>query len=672
MLRSPLRVAAALTIAAAVLTPAALSAQGESVRRPITVRETLLAPSFGSYQLSPDGRQVLFTRSDRDTTDWSATSHVHVHDLASGRTLQLTNSDKGESNPRWLPDGRVLFTSNRDGKNALWVISTSGGEATKLMEDESAPSGTPSPDLTRIVYTEATDRADKKDWEARVKRKDDGYFWEHKLTYTHVWVYDIASKKKTRLTVDEYDHQGPQWSPDGRWIAFTSTRNNATVRDPGFTNNSDIWIVPADSGAIRRLTTDAGPDRSPTFSPDGRRVAYLSSDRVNSSADQMDVKVIAFEGGTPVNLTADYDYSVSDVEWSKDGRFIYFSAAEGLTQKLYKVPAAGGNPVEISFGDGFMVSNFGMTTDGTKWLVTGSTLDTPGIVYLTEADGRRPRRVLQEHDRIGDWQVARAEAITWKGADGLDIEGVLTYPVDYQAGRRYPLILQVHGGPHGRYTASFNAGAQVWAGRGFAVLQGNPRGSSGRTLAFSNANVNDWGGKDFIDIMNGVDHVIALGVADPDRMGIMGGSYGGFMTFWAVTQTDRFKAAIGHAGISDWYSFFGQTDIPNLLEYGFGGLPTHSKETYERWSPVEYADRVTTPLLITHGENDLRVPISQAEQYFRTLKKLEKTVEFLRYPREGHGIGEPVHRLHLDTEQERWFARFIMGQSNRPVSNQPD
>lgn len=670
MLRSLQRVAAALLITA-VLTPAALSAQGSAARKPITVRETLLAPTFGSYQLSPDGRQVLFTRTDREEKEWTATSHIHLHDLASGRTLQLTNSAKGESSPRWLDDGRVLFTSNRDGKNALWVISSTGGEATKLMEADSAPSGTPSPDLRRIVYTEATDRADKKDWEARVKKKDDGYFAEHKLTYTHVWVYDIARKKKTRLTTEDFDHQGPQWSPDGRWIAFTMTRNNATVRDPNFTNNSDIYIVPADSGAIRQLTRDGGPDRAPTFSPDGRRIAYLSSDRENSSADQMDVKVIPFDGGTPVNLTADYDFSVSDVEWSKDGRFIYFSAAEGLTQKLYKVPAAGGAPVAVGLGDDFMVSGFSMSKDGSKWLVTGSTLTDPGIVYVTEADGRKARRILEENDRIGDLAVARAEAITWKGADGLDIEGVLTYPVDYQPGRRYPLILQVHGGPHGRFTASFNQGAQVWAARGYAVLQGNPRGSSGRTYAFSNANVNDWGGKDFIDIMNGVDHVIQLGVADPERMGIMGGSYGGFMTFWAVTQTDRFKAAIGHAGISDWYSFFGQTDIPNLLEYGFGGLPVNAKETYERWSPIEYATRVKTPLLITHGENDLRVPISQAEQYFRTLKKLGKTVEFLRYPREGHGIAEPAHRLHLDREQERWFARYVLGQSPRPVSQQP-
>jgi dipeptidyl aminopeptidase/acylaminoacyl peptidase len=639
---------------------AALPAAAQTASRTITLEDILRMPTFGSYALSPDGRRVLFTRTERDTVDYDATSHIHLHDVATGRTVQLTNSAKGESAPEWLPDGRVLFTSNRDTSNAKWVISPDGGEAQRFIADADAPNGTFSPDYARVAFTDSTDRPDRKEWDGRVKQKDDGYFSEHKLTYEHVWVYDVASQKKTQLTVGDYDHTGPTWSPDGRWIAYVSNRSNATVRDPGYTNNSDIWIVPADSGAPRQLTTNPGPDRSPSFSPDGRRLAWLSSNRANSGADQMEVKVLALDGGEPVTLTADYDYSVSSVEWSQDGRHIYISAAEGMTQKLYRAPAAGGALTPVSFPDDFVFANLSQSKDGSTWLVTGNTLNQPGVVFLTAAEGRSPRRILEENDRFGEYRVARAEPLTWKGADGWDIEGVLHYPVDYRAGVRYPLLLQVHGGPHGRFSASFNQSAQTWAARGYAVLQGNPRGSSGRTFEFSNANVNDWGGKDYIDIMNGVDHVIALGVADPDRMAIMGGSYGGFMTFWAVTQTNRFKAAIGHAGISDWYSFYGQTDIPNLLEFGFGGMPTESKPTYERWSPVEYATRVTTPLLITHGENDRRVPISQAEQYFRVLKKLEKTVEFLRYPREGHGIGEPRHRLHLDSEQEKWLARYVL------------
>jgi dipeptidyl aminopeptidase/acylaminoacyl peptidase len=636
-----------------------LPVAAQAPARTFTLQESLRMPTFGSYALSPDGRRVLFTRTERDTTAYEATSHIYLHDTGSGRTLQLTNSSRGESAPEWLPDGRVLFSSNRDGRSARWVISPDGGEAQRFVADTAAPNGSLSPDFTRIAYTEASERADKREWDARVKRRDDGYFAEHKLTYTHVHVYDVASGTKRQLTTGDFDHSGATWSPDGRWIAYVSNRTNTTARDPGYSNNTDIFMVPADSGAARQLTTNPGPDRNPTFSPDGRRVAYLSSDLINSSADQMDVKVLSLDGGEPVNLTGDYDYSVSSIEWSVDGRSIYFSASEGVTQKLYRVPAGGGALTPIAFGDDFVFGGFSTSKDGSKWLVTGSTLAEQGVVYLTDGEARRPRRILTENDRLADYRLARAERLTWQGADGWEIEGLLHYPVDYREGSSYPLILQVHGGPHGRFSASFNQSAQIWAARGYAVLQTNPRGSSGRTLEFSNANVNDWGGKDFIDIMNGVDHVIARGVADPDRLAIMGGSYGGFMTFWAITQTNRFKAAIGHAGISDWFSFYGQTDIPNLLEFGFGGMPTQSKPTYERWSPIEFATNVTTPLLITHGENDLRVPISQAEQYFRTLKKLEKTVEFLRYPREGHGITEPLHRLHLDAEQEKWFARFL-------------
>ncbi|MGQ0647133.1 MAG: S9 family peptidase [Gemmatimonadaceae bacterium] len=643
---------------------------GSQQKKNITLKDMLARPTYGGYRLSPDGQTVLYTRTDRDPKDWAATGHIWLHDLSTVRSIQLTNSPRGESNARFLPDGRVAFTSNRDGKTAWYVISPKGGEAVKLVEGDSVPSGGAfSLDGRRLVYTQETERADKKEWDEKVKKKDDGYYAEKKLTWTHVWVYDLESKARKQITTGTTDNQGPAFSPDAKWIAFSSNRTGTTARDANWSNNSDLFLVSADGGEPRAITTNPGPDNAPTFSPDGQWIAYASSDRRNSSADQTDLKVISIQGGEPRNLTGDLDYSVSNIDWSTDGKWVYFAAAEGLTTKLYKVAPSGGNPVELSLGKDFVFGDFSTSSDGAKWLVTGGTLQEPGIVYLSAAEGAQPRRILPEHDQLNDYNVARSETITWKGADNWTIEGVLTYPLNYQSGQRYPMVLQVHGGPHGRFSANFNASAQIWAARGYAVLQGNPRGSSGRTFAFSNANQNDWGGKDFTDIMKGVDHAIASGVADPEKLAVMGGSYGGFMTFWTVTQTPRFKAAIGHAGISDWYSFFGQTDIPNLLEFGFGGLPSASKATYERWSPIEHASKVTTPLLITHGENDQRVPIPQADEYYRLLKKLGKTVEFLRYPREGHGITEPVHRLHLDAEQEKWFSEHVLKRA-KAISNE--
>jgi dipeptidyl aminopeptidase/acylaminoacyl peptidase len=640
-------------------------------KRNVTMRDLLAAPAYGAYRLSPDGQSVLYTRTDRETKEWVATTHIWLHDLAANRSFQLTTSPKGEANPRFLPDGRVAFTSNRDGKNAWYVISPKGGEATRLVESDSvATSGSFSNDGRYLLYTQATERPDKKEWEDRVKKKDDGYYAEKKLTWTHIWTYDLETKARKQITTGTTDNQGPAFSPDARWIAFSSNRTGTSARDANWSNNSDLFLVSAEGGEPRVLTSNPGPDNAPVFSPDGKWIAYASSDLRNSSADQTDLKVISVDGGTPRNLTAGLDYSVSNIEWSADGQSLYFAAAEGLTTKLYKVAASGGTPTEVSLGRDFVFGDLTMSKDGRTWLVTGGSLTASGIVYLAGADGAQPRRILAEHDGVTAYNMARAEPISWKGADNWTIEGILTYPLGYQAGQKVPMILQVHGGPFGRFSANWNGSAQIWASRGYAVLQGNPRGSSGRTLAFGAANQNDWGGKDFIDLMKGVDHVIAMGVADSARLAVMGGSYGGFMTFWTVTQTARFKAAIGHAGISDWYSFFGQTDIPNLLEYGFGGLPSASKATYERWSPIEHATKVRTPLLITHGEEDLRVPIPQADEYYRLLKKLGKTVEFLRYPREGHGIAEPVHRLHLDAEQTRWFDEHVMKRP-KAISNDP-
>jgi dipeptidyl aminopeptidase/acylaminoacyl peptidase len=531
-----------------------------------------------------------------------------------------------------------------------------------FLEDEEAPGGGSfSEDFTRIAFTETTDRPDEEEWEERVENRDDGYYAEQKLTYSHIWTYEIASGEKVQLTSGSFDNSGATWSPDGSMIAFTSNRTGTRMGDPDRLANNDIFVMSSAGGEERLLTTNQGPDNGPRWSPDGSMIAYTSSDRMNHSADNSDLKIISAAGGEPTNLTLSFDYSVGGVQWSPDGDEIYFTAAEGLTTRAYRISAEGGTPVPVLPDGDYVYSIADRAEDGSRWIVTGTSLADPSTVFLTDDGGQTLRPLFSPNEGLADFELARAETLEWTGPDGWTIEGVLTYPVDYVEGQSYPLVLQIHGGPHGRYSKTFSTGTQIWAGRGYAVLQSNPRGSSGRTLEFSAANVGDWGGKDFEDIMAGVDHVIEMGVADPERMGVMGGSYGGFMTFWTVAQTDRFKGAIGHAGISDWYSFYGQTDIPYLLEFGFGGLPWEAKDTYERWSPVEYSPDVVTPLLITHGEEDTRVPISQAEQYYRSLKKLGNEVEFLRFPREGHGISEPRHRIFLDQEQEKWFARYVLG-----------
>ncbi len=667
--RTPLFLLVVLLLAVA---PAGALAQNPAPPRApkhMTMEESLLLPSWSGYQLSPDNSKIVFTKRVTDPETWEGVSHVWVHDLSSGDSFQLTNSASGESGARWLSDDEVLFTSRRgegaDAENRFWVISLNGGEARPFIDDEEAPAnGSFTEDFSKIAFTEQSDRPDKEEWEERSKNRDDAYYAEKKLTYNHLWLYDVETGEKTQITDDEFDDSGPEWSPDGRWIAFTSNRTGTQMGDPARSDNSDIYVVPAGGGDPRRLTTNPGPDRGPSWSPDGTRIAYTGSLQENSGASQNDVWVVGVSGGEPRNLTEDLDLSASGVEWSSDGRSVFFSADDGLTSHFYRIPAEGGEPRMILPDDEYVYGGESLSDDGTKLLFTGSSLSTPGEVFLADADGSNIQHVLSPTNGMADFELAQAETLTWEGPGDMEIEGILTYPLGYRPGTRYPTILQVHGGPHGRFARTFNSSAQIWAARGYAVLQGNPRGSSGRTLAFSNANYMDWGGKDFQDLMRGVDLVIQMGVADPDRLAVMGGSYGGFMTFWTITQTDRFKAAIGHAAISDWFAFYGQTDIPYLLEFGFGGLPWQTKKTFEKYSPIEYAENVTTPLLITHGESDQRVPIPQGEEYYRTLKKLGKTVEFLRFPREGHGIREPRHRLFLDQEQAKWLESYVLSGGN--------
>ncbi len=653
--------------------PVSSLAQGTDVaegKKQMTMRESLLLPAWGSYSLSPDNTKVVFTKREMDPEEWESVTHIWVHDLETGDSFQLTNSAKGESGPRWLPDGRVLFTSQREegeegeeAESRLWVISPSGGEAEAFFDDDEAPSsGDFTSDYKYVAYTETSDRPDKEEWEERKKEKDDGYYAEQKFTFSHIWVYDVEAEEKTQITEDEFDYQGPQWSPDGNWIAFTSNQTGTRMGDSDRSDNSDVFLIPAEGGEARNLTSfNEGPDRGPVWSPDGAFIAFTGSLEENSGAGQSDLFVVPVDGGLPHNLTENLNYSVSGPEWTSDGREILFSIANGLSGQLYRISMEGGEATPVLPDDDFVYGGAQLSEDGSRLLFTGSSLAAPGEVFLANSDGSDIRRILSPTNQMEDFDVAPAELLNWDGADGWEIEGILTYPLGYVAGQRYPMILQVHGGPHGRFSKTFNSSAQIWAARGYAVLQANPRGSSGRTLEFSNANEMDWGGEDFNDLMKGVDEVIGMGVADADRMAIMGGSYGGFMTFWAVTQTDRFKAAIGHAAISDWFSFYGQTDIPYLLEFGFGGLPWMMKGTFERWSPIEHAENVVTPLLITHGEEDARVPIPQADQYYRTLKKMGKEVEFLRFPREGHGIREPRHRLFLDEEQAKWFEKYVLG-----------
>jgi dipeptidyl aminopeptidase/acylaminoacyl peptidase len=652
--------------------------------RRMTIEDALAIRQIGAPQFSPDGKNVAYTISEWDREENRRVSHIWLVSADGGPTTKLTTGEKGETSPQWSPNGsNMAFLADRDKGTQVWVIPVDGGEADKLTSEENnIQSFQWSPDGKQIAYVTRDTPKDKAEREKRKKDKFDTIVVDSDFTYSHLWVIDVETREKKRLTEGDFTVSNPQWSPNGASIAFVMSKSGlqeSSFIDISDDRNTDIYIVSATGGSPRQLTTNPGPDANPRWSPDGKLIAYTSNPEQNSWAAKTDAMVTSPEGGAPRNLTKDFYESAnsgdSSLAWAPDSNALYFASGVGLYTHIFSVPAGGGEVVQVTRESrnysAFDIAGYPAvatpptpatgpqeTAYAPNWKIAYTvndsfTADDLWIAPLKNVE--QAKKITWANPQIRDFALAKTRVIKWKGPDNFDIEGLLVYPLVYEEGKRYPLILQIHGGPYGRFTDTFNNGrSQLWAANGYAVLMPNPRGSIGYGARFATANVGDWGGKDFKDIMAGVDILIARSVADPDKLVVMGGSYGGFMTFWAISQTDRFKVAIGHAGISDWYSFHGQSDVPGLMEYGLGGQPWASAENYRKWSPMTHVDRVKTPLMITHGERDLRVPIAQAEQYYRALKKRGVETVFLRYPREGHGIQEPNHQIDLFRRQLEW------------------
>jgi dipeptidyl aminopeptidase/acylaminoacyl peptidase len=665
----------------------ALAGSGEKL---MTVENSLAIKQAGAPQLSPDGKWVAYTISEWDRKENTRVSHVWLASTSGGRSTKLTNGLKGESSPQWSPDGAYLaFLAERDKETQIWILPVFGGESDKLtIEENDIQSYCWSPAGTQIAFVTRDVPQDKAEREKKKKEKFDTIVVDSDFSYSHLWTINVETKEKKRLTEGNFSVSSPNWSPDGKSIAFVMSPGGvqeSSYIDISDDRNTDIYLLSASGGSPRRLTQNPAADSNPQWSPDGKMLAYVASAEPNSWAAKSDLMLASLADGKPRNLTKEFVESVgSSVNWAPDGQTIYFTGSQGVHTHIFKVPIAGGAVEQVtrehrSYGSFDIAGHLAKAAAAPN----EPAASTPTIAYSV-SDSFTPediwaaplsridaaKKVTWVNPEIKDFAIAETNVIRWKGPDDLVIEGLLVKPLGYQEGKRYPLVLQIHGGPYSRFSDTFNSRAQIWAANGYAVLMPNPRGSTGYGQKFSAANIGDWGGKDYKDIMAGVDHLITRGIGDPEKLAVMGGSYGGFMTFWTITQTDRFKAAVGHAGISDWYSFHGQSDVPGLMEFGLEGQPWTSPENYRKYSPMTYVDRVKTPLMITHGERDLRVPIVQAEQFYRALKKRGVPVVFLRYPREGHGIQEPNHQIDLVTRQIAWVDSHL-GIKRNPAETKP-
>ena len=625
--------------------------------------------TVGPVRVSPDGRRVAYGVTDAVmTADKSEMlTQLWVADADGSNAFQLTHADKSSTNPQWSPDGQWLaFTSTRkDNKNNLFLLRMSGGEAEPLTEVKTAVGNFAfSPDGNWIAFTMRDAPSDDED---KLNKGRADYRWvDENVKMSRLYVIPVrkgadGKREPRKLTGDAaYTVDGDfDWSPDGKWIAFSHTRTSKANDWP----SADVSAVEVATAKVTPLASTTAAENSPRFSPDGKWIALLISDNPPRWAQSGSIHVIPSTGGTPKALAASHDGQPGLGGWSADGKRILFSEARGTGTQLYALDVASNKISEV--GDSRQVLG-GVNVNSTRTMIgfTAQASDRAPEAYVSRVDTFAPVQVSKVNADLPKLALGRTEVIKWKSADGKEVEGLLTYPVNYQPGKRVPLILNVHGGPAGVFQQTFIAGRGAYplasfASKGYAILRPNPRGSSGYGTEFRRANIKDWGFGDYQDLMTGVDKVIEMGVADPERLGVMGWSYGGFMTSWIVTQSKRFKAASAGAPVTNLMSFTGTADIPGFIPDYFGGQPWEIMETYSKHSPMFNVKGVTTPTMIQHGEADDRVPVSQGYEFYNALRAQNVPTRMIVLPRQPHGPNEPKMLLKVMQTNLEWFDKYI-------------
>jgi dipeptidyl aminopeptidase/acylaminoacyl peptidase len=632
-----------------------------------TPETSLTVKGVGPVRVSPNGRRAAFTVTEPVMTDEKSefVAQIWLANTDGSDAYQATFGEKSAENPRWSPDGRFLaFTSKRGEKSRLYVMRLAGGEAEALTDGKSDVGDMRwSPDSRSIAFVMGD--APPEDDEKRKKARDDWSWHEEELKYSRLYVVavetDADGKREPRLLTRDERHVGAfDWSPDGRQIAF----DHAEGPSADLWTTASISLADVATGEVRPFAEGQGAASRPRYSPDGRSIAFARTGHPARWFFQSDLYVAPISGGEARKLPASFDEAPNLVGWTADGRRLLFQEAYHTTSRLYSVEIESGS-IETLYSGGSN-GEFSLNADRTWIGFPHQTPDQAVEAYASPLEGFAPRQISSVNTHAAAIPAPTTETIRWMGAEGREIEGLLTFPAGYRAGVRVPLLLVIHGGPAGVFSENYTAAANHYpvasfAARGFAVLRCNPRGSSGYGAEFRQANWQDWGGKDFQDLMTGVDRVIEKGIADPDRLGVMGWSYGGFMTSWVLTQTSRFKAASVGAAVTNLVSFNGTADIPSFIPDYFGAEFWHDPQVYLDHSPVFQAKGVTTPTLIQHGDADTRVPISQGFEYYNALKRQGVETRMIVLPRQPHGISEP--RMLLKTMQTNleWFEQHLKG-----------
>ncbi len=679
----------------------ALAATLCAAKRSITETDLYAFKWVADPRISPDGSQVAYTLATvTDKHDNYATS-LWIVPAAGGAPRQIT-AGTHDASPRWSPDGTMLaFTRTTDTAPQIYLLDMRGGEAralTNLTKGASNPVW--SPDGRTLAFLSASDSADepkKKDEEKsdvrvinRAVYRSNGAGYTDYTKVSHIWTVAIPAilstpPKAKQITNDHYDEGGLLWSRDGRELYFSADRVAESYYDPP---HSDIYSVPAAGGEMRKLVSVDGGTRAMSLSPDGKHLAFigaLNGDPIKSYS-QPDLWVTALEPGSkPQNLTSDYDFDIgggiggdqapprgagpSLPFWSKDGRSIFVSSAEKGRDNLKKVDMRSGKVESVTEGD-WDVFGYSATPDQSRMAMAISTTTNIGDLYVADFKNRKPVRITNVNEELfGQLDLPAPEELWVKSFDGRMIQTFVQKPPQFDTSKKYPAILNIHGGPHATYGFNFFHEMQWLAARGYVVIYPNPRGSTSFGQDFGNVIQYHYPGDDYTDLLSCVDAVIAKGWADPDRLGVTGGSGGGVLTNWIIGHTNRFKAAVSMRSIANWSDWWYTADFAQFRPTWFRGAPFDNEADFKERSPITYVKQMNTPLMLIEGGEDYRTPPSAGgEQLFRALKYLKKPVVMVQFPGESHELsrsGKPKHRIERLDHIVGWFDIYLQSKPNK-------
>ena len=634
-----------------------------------TLDDLITLKTIGGTQISPDGKWIAYTVSNGDFKQDAFVTQLWLVNTADGKSVQLTRADKSSPNPRWSPDGQWLaFLSNRiEDKNQIFLIDPSGGEARQLTKSETAINTFAwSEDGKTIAYTATEPTAqvlkDRKEYYGDFDVVRAGY------NHVHIWTLNVAEAMKAplagkqRTKKKDFSVDSFSWSPDGSTIAFSATINPDLIQG----TTGDIYLLKLSDDSVKKIVDQPGPDTNPRFSPDGKQIVFstVMGEKLYFASNAR-LAITGIDGGKPRSITDGFDENAGLVDWNRSG--IYFSGLQKTASHLFRVDPVSGKIVRVSQPDNLMAGSFSITRNADRIAFAAASPTSLNEVFVTEARSFTPRKLTDFNEQTKSFTLGTREVISWRSQDGTTIEGVLIKPANFDPAKKYPLLCIIHGGPTGidrpvlltpdaRYYPS-----DIWAARGALILKVNYRGSAGYGEKFRKLNVGNLGVGDAWDVLSGVDFLIAKGWVDKDKVACMGWSQGGYISAFLTTSSDRFVAISVGAGISNWATYYYNTDItPFTINY-LGKDPAADPAIYLKTSPMSYIMKAKTPTLIQHGEFDRRVPIANAYELRQGLDDRGVKVEMVVYKGFGHGITKPKSMRAVMQHNLSWFNHYIWG-----------